>query len=259
MKIAVATVLGAGLVVLGAESQTIILKGDNTTTTTGELITGARDVPVATNVHEIAGLVVTAHSGSNRHEINTTASAISLGIDDKDKTVAEGDTTTRLDPGEVMTLSFNKTLQISAIDMVGFNSNSLFVVAVDGQAPLEIGYADLPNKTSQIFYSNLVIEAGTEIGFYVGNTNSVIGLQAIDVTVLEGAQEIFLTLASSNGMAHVAVEFAGVPTANYVLQRSGHLASNDWQAVSAPFSTNADWMVDTANPAGFFRVVPAAP
>ncbi len=68
-----------------------------------------------------------------------------------------------------------------------------------------------------------------------------------------------LSLSLTNGTVYVSATLEEGSTTNYVIQCCSHLASSDWQPVSAPFATSTVWIAETTNSCGFFRVVPAAP
>jgi len=64
-----------------------------------------------------------------------------------------------------------------------------------------------------------------------------------------------LVMSESNGTLSVAAVFVGASSANFVLQSCDNLASNDWNTVSAPFTTNETWEFETTNSAGFYRAM----
>ncbi|QBG47337.1 hypothetical protein EGM51_08025 [Verrucomicrobia bacterium S94] len=241
-------VIGLFSVSVNAESL-ILHNGGSGFLTTGDLLDEADKTGITTNVVEIPDLKITARSGDAGQKINTTATSLGVTVH------GTGDDTDRFEYGESIILSFDKQVQIKAFDMVGFNSNSVFTVAVAGKAPFDITYGDLPNKVVQFYSTNLIVEAHNELTLYVGNTNSVIGLQTIDLDVLDGSGDLSLSLKTSNDWVNIAAEFNGTAAANYVLQSSTNLASNVWNAVSESFSMNTNWTFSATNEAGFYRVV----
>lgn len=249
----------SGLLIMGClcsvSAQTIVFRNNGLeTSTTGELIDGATNVVRTIDVPEVPGLRLSANSSNERHRINTTVD--SLGINDLTTTTNE--VTDRFDDGEVMTLSFDKKLTIRKFDFIGINSNSLFVVDISGMPAVEIAYTNLNNKTSQVLETNIVVEAGTEIDFYVGNTNSVVGLQAIDVELFDVVDTNAPTLSicyTNNAMTLSAV-FSDVATTNYVLQYREDLSeSNEWVSITASFVSDTNWIFASSNATGFYRAI----
>jgi hypothetical protein len=204
---------------------------------------------IITNAVEIPNLQITAKTSVDGQKINTTSSSLGVTV------YGSGDDQDRFDPGEIMILSFDKQIEITEIDLIGFNSNSVFTLEVAGRSPIEIGYDDLSNKGSQLFTTNLTVDANTDIQFYVGNTNSVIGLQSMDVSVLGGTGELLLSMESSNSMMFVNAEFDGAAITNYVLQSSTNLTSNVWNTVSSSFSSDTNWVVEVTNGSSFYRAI----
>ncbi|MDF7807641.1 hypothetical protein P4E94_09345 [Pontiellaceae bacterium B12219] len=231
-----------GLLAGGATAETVVFKGSSSGDTTGALLKAVKNNPLTTNVYEIAGLNITARSGSDRHKLNATASSNSFGIDDIDVSSPD-EHTTRFDFTEHMIVSFDKKLQINAIDFVGFESNSVFVVEVEGQPSHQITEGDLGSY--EVYSTEIVVDPGVEIDFYVGNTNSVIGLQSMDITVLDENGEVYLSLETSNSMSYISAEFDGASITNYVIQSSTNLASNVWNTVSGTFSTDTNMSFTT--------------
>jgi hypothetical protein len=237
------------MLVGGANAQTIIFdNGGGSALTTGDLLDEVPEAGLTTNVVEISGLNISARPGAGGQKINTTATSLGVTI------FNSGDDADRFDDGEVMILSFDKKIEITEFDMVGFDSNSAFSVEIDGLAPIEITYEDLPNKVSQYFTTNLIVDANTDIQFYVGNSNSVIGLQSMDVNVLDGSGELFLTLETSNSMMFINADFDGAATTNYMLQSCTNMVSNVWNDVSA-FSADTNWSMGTEEQTEYFRVI----
>ncbi len=235
---------------LSVQAGTLVFEGSGTTPVTGDLIDGTKDVALTTNVVEISDLQITAQSGSDRHKLNNTDSSISFGIDDIDAT-SETEHTTRFDFGEKMILSFNKKVRISEINFVGFSSNAVFMVGITNQPAVVIADADLGSFDT--YACDLEIDANHAIEFSVGNTNSVIGLQTIDLEVLDGSGDLILSMERSNDWINVVADFDGLAVTNYVLQTSTNLTSNVWNTVTGSFNTDTNWSFNTTNSVEFFR------
>ena len=238
-----------GLAVIGTYAKTIDFSNGGGDEATGDYLDETTDAGIITNVFEIPGLTITAHAGGADQKINTTATSLGITIFDS------GDHTERFDPDESMTLSFNKKIEITKVDFIGYDSNSVFVVAISNQPNWNIGYDDLSNKASQFILTNIVVAAHTEMDFHVGNINSVIGLQSMDINVLDDSGIPTLTLSTSNGMAHVFAVFDGVAVTNHVLQSSTNLTSNVWTTVSSPFAADTNWSIGTETNAVYFRTI----
>ena len=65
----------------------------------------------------------------------------------------------------------------------------------------------------------------------------------------------WLAVTESNGTMSVTAVFEGANSANFILQNCGNLASNDWNTVSIPFTTNTTWNIETTNGTGFYRAI----
>lgn len=230
-------------------AQTIDFSNGGTNSVTGDVLDEITEMGVTNNVVEIPGLNIAARAGGEDQKINTTGTSLGITV------FGSGDDTDRFDPGESMTISFDKSVEITKIDFIGYASNSVFVVAITNQPDWNIGYNDLDNKTSQFITTNIVVDAETEIDFYVGNTNSVIGLQSMAVTVLGGNGMPMLTLEMSNGTAYVYAVFDGTAVTNHVLQSSTNLTSNVWTTVSSPFASDTNWNIGTETNAVYFRTI----
>lgn len=232
-----------------SHAQTMVLKGAEGTTT-GELLDGTRNLGITTNVVEISGLMITARTGNTSQQINATTTSLGINTDDI------SDDTDAFEAGESLVLSFDRDIRISQFDFKGFESNETFTVAVTGLPVVVISYEDLNNKSTDVFNTNIVVLAETEIELFTTG-GSIIGLDGIELTVLDANVKPSLTLVPTNGMASVAVVFSEAPGTSYTLQSVGDLAdSNGWQTVSAPFSSSTNWMLETTNDAIFYRVVP---
>jgi hypothetical protein len=166
----------AAAVTAGADM--VKLEGiDSGTVTTGDLIDGVSSVPLTVSVAEISGLQLTAWSGGSDQVVNTTAT--SLGINK----AAISDDTDALEAGEILLFSFSQPIRINQIDFNGFEDGESFSVSVDGGSALDITYAALANKSSDIYDLSLEIGADTEIALAAG-MGSVIGLDGMDIEVI---------------------------------------------------------------------------
>jgi hypothetical protein len=242
-------VAGAILWVAGcAEAQMIVLEGASGTLTTGDLLDEADHIGRTTNVVEISGLQITARSGGATQDVNVTA--VSMGINSD----GSGDDSDALEAGEKLILSFNKDLRINRFDFNQVASGEVVNVFIEGMDGLVLGHDELSNKSSDYLDTNIVVNANTEIEFYVTGS-SIVGLDGIDVTVLSGSGDPSLSLIRSNGTSRVSIAFEGLATTNYVLQSCTNLTSNNWNTVSAPVTVNTNWVVETTNSIEFFRAV----
>lgn len=253
MKRMVCLVLTAWIVfgaVGDALAQMIFLEGvDAPTVTTGDLLDGTRDAGVTINVQEVGGLAISVRSGGTNQEVNATIESLGINSDDI------SDVTDAFEAGEKLILSFSRDIRINQFDFNRLGAGESFAVAVDGMAPIEITYEGLTHKGSGFFDTNLVVAANTEIEFFTTGA-SVIGLDGIDVTVLEPSHGLTLSLVSSNGVSFVAAMFDAPAITNYVLQhRAGLADSNGWNTISTPFVSNSVWEVGTTNLSGFYRVI----
>lgn len=246
MKGIVCVVLMAAGIVHG---QMVVLEGvSGSILTTGDLLDGVDHNGITTNVVEISGLEITARSGSTNQNINTTVDSLGITIFDS------GDDTDAFDVGERLIISFNKDIQINRLDFNQFDEGESITVVIGGDET-EIPYSELTHKGSDYLDTNLVVAAYTEIEFYTTG-ESTVGLDGIDVSVLGSAQGLLLSLVSSNGTSSVFADFNGVAQTNYVFQYRVDLAdSNGWTTVSAPFSANTTWEIETTNSAGFYRAI----
>lgn len=247
------TVLGLmviGLMAGSTQAGTVLMRTDGDYTTTGDLIEGAYNAPLTTNVQEIADLVITAYSGATNHQLN--ADSGSLGINNKSTT---SDQAARFEAGEKLILSFNKDVEITQFDFRYFDAGESFVIASSNQADFIIEYDALSDKGSDFIHTNLTIMAETEITLFA-ITSGNIGLEGLEMSVLGGSGNLVLSLAMSNSMSVVTADFDGTAAGTYVMQTSTNLASNVWNTVSAPFSSDTNWVIEATNRAEFYRVVP---
>ncbi len=158
----------------------------------------------------------------------------------------------------------------SSIDgfLVGQEIASVFPANVTGGfdtdasgfgAPIDLSAAKYQSLTGTIFFR-----------LYGWNSTSGSGatylrnLSGDDLVVNGTLMEISsggiltLSLGASNGTSSVSATFSGAGGTNYVLQhRVGLADSNGWNTVSAPFTSNATWEIETTNTnsAGFYRAI----
>ena len=246
MKKIVAVVMA---VVGAVQAQMIVLEGiDVATVTTGDLLDGADHTGRTNSVVEIAGLEIRARTGGSDQDINVTGASLGITI------FGSGDDTDAFEVGEKMILSFNKDIQINRFDFNQFSTDESIMVSIDGIA-FEITDSGLSNRSSDYLDTNLVVSADTEIEFFTTGS-SVIGLDGLDVTVLEASSELMLSLISSNGTASVSATFTGAASTNYILQHLADLTdTNGWVTVSGPFAADSAWNIETTNHSGFYRAV----
>lgn len=76
-----------------------------------------------------------------------------------------------------------------------------------------------------------------------------------EVMMLAGDGLPTLSFTVSNDTAHVAAVFNEPAATNHVLQNCGNLVSNDWNTVSAPFSSDTNWVIQATNSAEYFRTI----
>ncbi len=231
-----------------AFAQMVFLKGvDTGTLTTGDLLDGADNTGITTNVVEIPGLEITARSGATNQDINVTSGSMGITIFDS------GDDTDALEEGEKLILSFSKEIRINRLDFNQFSTGESITVVVDGDAA-EIHDLALTHRGSDYLDTNWVVSAYAEIEFFTTG-NSTVGLDGIDITVLGASSEPTLSLVSSNGATSVSAAFDEANSTGYILQYRSDLAdSNGWNTVSETFTSNAIWIIETTNHAGFFRI-----
>ena len=241
-----------GLLVSGAKAQRIVFEGiDETTVTTGNLLKDVRDVGITTNVQEIGGLIISARSGGSEQKLNTTnGDEGSFGVN----TDNMADETDAFEAGEKLIISFNRSIQLNRIDFNRLQSGETFTIAGVGLDNVEIAYADLANKTYGYFDTNLTISAGSEVELYTTG-DSVVGLDGIDVTVLGSRKELDLSIVHSSGTTHLVATVNETSSSNYALQCCDNLASNVWTTISGSFATSTNWMFESSNSCGFYRVI----
>ena len=245
-KTALMAILGLASTVL---AQTIILEGvDGSTTTTGDLIDEADEIGLTTNVVEIPGLLISVRSGGANQDVNSLTT--SLGIDSD----GSEDDSDMFEDGESMIVSFSKDIEITQFDFNNFSSGEVFNITIDGSG-FGISWDDLTSQQSDYLNTNIIVSAGIEIGFSVGSTNSIIGLDGITLNVVGGSGDPVLEILSSNGLVHVFATFDGAATTNHVLQSSTNLTTNVWTTVSGPFASDTNWNMGAVDHDAFFRII----
>lgn len=70
-----------------------------------------------------------------------------------------------------------------------------------------------------------------------------------------GIEELSLAFSSSSNTSYVVATFDGTALGQHVLQLTGNLASNDWNAISLPFSSNTSIVVEATSTHEFYRAV----
>ena len=160
-------------------AETIILENAGATDTTGDNLDGLTPgaLPANATVEEIAGLQLTvtaiASSGTNP-TLNSLLN--SLGID-----VDEGDDSDQFDDafGESTTWEFNKAVNITQLDFVGFETGEVF--SFGGTT---INFGDLTNASTDIFdFSGGGFDLPANTPFTLTATTGTIGIEAITLTV----------------------------------------------------------------------------
>ena len=124
-------------------------------------------------------------------------------------------------------------------------------------APIDLSATRYQNLTGTVSFRlygwNSSSGSGTTyIRNLVGNDLVVNGTLA----ELTSAGNLTLSLAASNGTSSISAAFDGAARTNYVLQyRTDLTDSNGWSTVSASFTTNTTWEIETTNRAGFYRAI----
>lgn len=153
----------------------------STTHTTGDRLDGVGSAGITTNVVEIAGLAITAGTGSSGHTLYSTPS--DFGIE---STVAGG-TSETFDAGELMVFSFSQDVRIDQFDFNRFDSGESFTVGivdiVGTTNEITIAYDSLDNKTSDVYDTNLVVTA-TDTILFSTTGSSQIGLDGLDIVAI---------------------------------------------------------------------------
>lgn len=242
--------LVVGLLVPVVNGQMVNFKGvDSSTLSTGDLLDGADYSGLTTNVAEIPGLGITVWSGDTNQVVKTLVD--SMGIN-RDQGAPEH---IRLDGGEFLTVAFDKDIEITRIDFNHFDDGETMMVSLEDLFDISLTWSNLSHKGSDYLNTNIIVSAGTKITYSIVDTNSVIGLDGIGLTVIWGSDVLDLSVVSSNSMAHVFADFRGVVTTNYVLQQCTNLISSDWDTISLGFSVSTNWFVESTNQAVFFRAI----
>ncbi|MDF7825404.1 hypothetical protein P4B35_15365 [Pontiellaceae bacterium B12227] len=249
MKRSVSTILIIFLLVGITKAETVQFSTSTNYISTGEAIEGTYDMALQTNVQEIAGLLITARTDATNHQIN--ADSGSLGINN---TSTNADQAARFEAGETLILSFSKDVEITQFDFRYFDAGESFVIASSNQADFVIEYDALTDKGSDFIETNLTVTAGTEITLSV-ITSGNIGLEAMELSVVGGTGELFLSMEASNDWINIDVDFDGAAATNYVLQSCSNMVSNLWNTVSGTFNADTNWNFSTTNQCRFFRVI----
>ncbi len=249
MKTWIDSIWMAFVICCAASAQMIFLEGQGSgILTTGDLLDGADHTGITTNVVEVPGLEITARSGVTNQNVNVTTGSMGVTI------FSSGDDTDALDAGEKLILSFNRDVRINRLDFNQFTANESITISMNGQFD-EIHDLELTHRISDYLDTNLVVLAYVEIEFFTTGLSTV-GLDGIDITILESTQSLDLSWLNSNGTAYVAAVFNEIPSTNYVLQHKTDLAdTNGWDTISTPFITNTTWEIETTNHTGFYRAV----
>jgi len=186
-----------------------------------------------------------------------------------------------------LTIANGYELSLDSIEMKGQAtgtgcSNVVLMTSIDGfTAGQEIASANPANVTGGFDTDSSGFGApidlgGTEyqsltgtVSFRLYGWNSTSGSGATYIRNLENEDLIVngilielssgvvpdLAIEVSNGTVSVFAAFDGAGSTNFVLQSCDNLASNDWNTVSAPFTTNTSWDVEATNSAGFYRAI----
>ncbi len=239
---------------IAAQTQTIVFEGINvSTSTTGKLLEGVTDAGITSHVVEIPGLLITARSTENNHFLNSNLESFGINAPGGDQAEAE-----LFNHGERMIFSFNKDVKIIRIDFNRFDSGEVFVVVVDGVS-MNISHDVLTERKSDYLDTDIVVNADSMVEFFVADTNSAIGLDSMDVTVLDGSKTLSLSIVASNGMAYVGADFVdgAATTTHYVLQSSTNLlrSNNSWLNATAAFNTGTNWVLPMDGNLSFYRAI----
>jgi hypothetical protein len=217
--------------------------------TTGDLLDGADHLGLTTNVVEISGLNISAWSGGTNQIVKTLVDSMGINRDQENPEYI------RLDNGEMLTLSFDKDIEITKLDFNHFDDGETITISFEEMFDIPLSWSNLSQKSSDYLLTNIVVSAGTKITYFIDNTNSVIGLDGIDLTVIGGAGDLILSLDSSNSMMFVNAEFDGAAITNYVIQSCTNLTSNVWNTVSSEFNVSTNMSFNATNDAQYFRAI----
>ncbi|MBN2163212.1 MAG: hypothetical protein JXR25_06760 [Pontiellaceae bacterium] len=157
----------------------MVLEGvDSATITTGDLLDGAGPLGLTVNVVEISDLMISVRSGSDSMEVNVTTTSFGINAD------GAGDETDAFDAGELLIFTFNRDIRINEVDFNTFDDiDEGFVIAVAGQEPVVVDYADLSNLKSDLFSTSIIVPANTDVQFSTGS-QTAIGLDGIELEII---------------------------------------------------------------------------
>jgi len=176
-NIAVAT-LGVTL------SQAAIVRWDNVGTSgLGNNLDEVSVVLTTVAVPEISGLQITVHtitgtSGSDVTKLNATQN--SFGIN-SGLTGDASEITDRFESsfGESVTLSFNRAVSITQLDLVHFDSGEAFDFA-----GVSISYAGLTSSVTDVYDFSTPLLLGANQQFTMSATSGSIGIEAMNITAV---------------------------------------------------------------------------
>ena len=216
---------------------------------TGLLIDGVKNSPITTNVAEVLGLKITVRSDDVNHELN----AVTDGFGINDLLDTNMNERVRFNEGEKLVLSFDKDIVITQFDFQFFDDGEHFFVE-HSTGVLDITWDDLSHKSSDYIYTNLVVSANSDIGFYVTGSDNI-GLQSLNVDVLDSNQLPFLTLTHSNHLLHLSAEVENPSGKLFLLNSALALDTNAWEPINT-FSTSTNWVFTSTNEIHFFHTAP---
>lgn len=123
-------------------------------------------------------------------------------------------------------------------------------------APIDLGAAKYQNLTGTVSFRLYGWDSTSGSGSTYIRDLADEDLIVNGTTVeLSGGIVPELSIDVSNGEVSVSAVFDGASSTNFVLQSCNDLASNDWNTVSAPFTTNAIWDIEATNSLGFYRAI----
>mgnify|MGYP001166564612 FL=1 len=212
---------------------------------TGSLIDGVKNIPLTTNVAEVVGLKITVRSDNENHELNAVADG--FGINDLSDT--NTNERIRFNGGEKMVLSFDKDIVITQFDFQFFDDGERFFIE-HSNGVMEITWDALSHKSSDYINTNLVISANSDISLYVTGGDDI-GLQSMDVDVLDNDNLPPLTLTPSNSTLFLSAEVENPSGREFSLNSSHALESNEWTRINT-FSTSTNWVITPTASQQFF-------
>lgn len=171
---------------LSASAATVWLEnGGKEKITTGDALDKIKAMAVTVPVVEIPGLSITAKTTVATQEINSLSE--SFGVIDKTN---PADDRSCFDGGEAVLLNFDKTVRIIGIDFNRFDKGESFTIQI-GEKPHVITYELLSNKSTDLYECDLAVPAGTEIRLSVTEAPSQMGLDALELEVIEPTGSVF--------------------------------------------------------------------